>query len=330
VTLATTIGCGLILLLVGEYVGAYLKHHLRHTKHANTADAYFGSIISVVTVLIAVWLCAAVVSALPLVSLQASLKDSLIISTINRKLPAAPPIVADLGRLIDPNGFPEVFTGNEPTPRSTEQPDLGAFAAVVAKDKASVVKLEGLGCGGIVEGSGFVVSNDLVITNAHVVAGVKKPYAVDQNGQHSAVAVWFDPSLDLAIMRVANLAGDPLAIETGHVDQNTNGVVMGYPGGGPFTAGTAVVLDQFTAQGRDIYGKGNIERDVYEVSARIIPGNSGGPLIDSTGNVIGVVFAESTQYKHVGYALSTSQITPALKQAEAQNRVVGTGSCAAE
>jgi S1-C subfamily serine protease len=328
VTLITTIGCGLILLLVGEYVGAYLKHRLRGTKHANKLDELFGSVVSVITVLVTVWLSAAVISALPFASLQSSIKNSLIISNIDRRLPAAPPIVADLGRLIDPNGFPEVFTGSEPTPRTAVQPDLGSFAAVVNKDKASVVKLEGLGCGGVVEGSGFVASDDLVITNAHVVAGVNKPYVVDGTGQHSATAVWFDPNLDLAIMHVSNLAGAPLVINSDHVDRNVGGVVMGYPGGGAFTAGTAVVLDQFTAQGRNIYGNGDTQRDIYEMSAHIIPGNSGGPLINASGDVIGVVFAESTTYKNVGYALSTPQISSALKQAEAQNHTVSTGSCA--
>ncbi len=328
VTLMTTVGCGLILLFVGEYIGAYIKHHILKTRRADKADAAFGSIISIITILVTVWLCAAVVSALPFTGFQASVKDSLIISTLTRKLPAAPTIVADLGRLIDPNGFPQVFTGTEPAPRTAVQPNLGSFSDVVAKDKPSVVKLEGLGCGGVVEGSGFIATNDLVVTNAHVVAGVKNPYVVDSNGQHSATAVWFDPNLDLAIMRVDALVGDPLVIDTAQVSRDTAGVVMGYPGGGPFTAGTAVVLDQFTAQGRNIYGTGNTERDVYELSAHIIPGNSGGPLIDQAGNVIGVVFAESTSYRDVGYALSTAQIASALKQAQAENRVVGTGSCA--
>jgi S1-C subfamily serine protease len=328
ITLITTVGSGLLLLLVGEYIGAYFKHKVQHTKHGNGVDQTFGAVISIVTVLVTAWLSAAVVSALPPSSLQTSVKDSLIISDLTRKLPAAPSLVADLGRLIDPNGFPQVFTGNEPSPRSAKQPDLGSFNSAVAKDKASVVKLEGLGCGGVVEGSGFIVTNDLVITNAHVVAGVKKPYVVDSNGQHSATAVWFDPNLDLAVMRVSGLVANPLVIDTGHIDRNTGGVIMGYPGGGGFNAGTAVVLDQFTADGRNIYGNGNTERDVYELSAHIIPGNSGGPLVDEAGDVIGLVFAESTTYKDVGYALSTPQIVSALKQAEAQNRTVGTGSCA--
>jgi len=328
VTLMTTVGSGLVLLFVGEYIGAYIKHHVLKTRRADRADAAFGSIVSILTILVTVWLSAAVTSALPSNGVQTAIKDSWIVSTLTKKLPAAPSIVADLGRLIDPNGFPQVFTGTEPAPRSAVQPNLGSFSNIVNTDKPSVVKLEGLGCGGVVEGSGFIATDDLVITNAHVVAGVKKPYVVDSNGQHSATAVWFDPDLDLAIMRVDALVGDPLAIDTSQVDRDTAGVVMGYPGGGPFTASTAVVLDEFTAQGRNIYGTGNTERDVYELSAHIIPGNSGGPLIDQHGDVIGVVFAESTSYKDVGYALSMPQIASALKQAEAQNRTVSTGSCA--
>ena len=231
--------------------------------------------------------------------------------------------------MIDPNGFPQVFTGLEPSlPTNTPLPNLGSLTAAVQKDRASVVKIEGRGCGGIVEGSGFVASSGFVVTNAHVVAGVANPVVLDANGEHATEVVWFDPNFDLAVLRVSGLAGKPLDIDTAHAPNGTASVVLGYPGGGPFSAAPATVLSDFTAVGRNIYGQGATSRDVYGIKATVIPGNSGGPLVNRSGAVIGVVFAESTTYNQVGYALATPQVVTELHQAEARNTPVGTGQCA--
>jgi S1-C subfamily serine protease len=161
------------------------------------------------------------------------------------------------------------------------------------------------------------------------VAGIAHPYVQDGNGTHSATVIWFDPNLDFAVLRVSNLSGGPLTVNSGIVKNGTPGAVLGYPGGGPFSADPAAVSDEFDATGRNIYGTGYTDRDVYEIQANIIPGNSGGPLVNSIGDVIGIVFAESTSYNHVGYALTTNQALHELSEAEASNQAaVGTGSCA--
>ena len=197
----------------------------------------------------------------------------------------------------------------------------------VENDRASVVKIEGQGCGGIVEGSGFVAGSGLIISNAHVIAGIKHPYVIDANGTHSATALWFDPNLDFAVLRVSNLAGRPLVIANRTATTGTPSAVLGYPGGGSFSAKPAAILNQFTASGRNIYGRGSTSREIYEVQADIIPGNSGGPLVARDGSVIGLVFAQSTTYQHVGYALTNSQVSHEFNQAIAQNQVRSTGSC---
>jgi len=106
--------------------------------------------------------------------------------------------------------------------------------------------------------------------------------------------------------------------------------VLGYPGGGALKAGGAKILDEFTARGRDIYGQGTTERDIYSLAATVIPGNSGGPLVAPDGSVIGVIFAQSTAYDNVGYALSSPQIANVLAQAQAQNQAVNNTACAAD
>lgn len=328
VTLPTTLGLAAVFLAVGEYVGVYLKQRVQ-TRRINKLDNVLGSLVSFISILVAVWLGATVLRNIPVPSIQSDVHNSRIVSALTTHLPPAPDIVADLGHLIDPNGFPQVFTGSEPKPGSYSLPSSSQLAKAVAKDGASVVKVEGQGCGGIVEGSGFVVGDDLVATNAHVVAGIKHPYVEDSNGTHSGTVIYFDPDLDFAVLQVSNLAGQPLVLTNRHVADNTAAGVLGFPGGGNFTAGTASVLDEFTADGRNIYGRGNTTRSVYEVAATIIPGNSGGPLVATDGSVIGVVFAESTTYNHVGYALTAGPVISAINQAAAGNQMaVSTGGCA--
>jgi S1-C subfamily serine protease len=328
VTIVTTLGCALILLTVGETLGILVKRRLLHHR-LNRYDNVLGSGLSAVSLLASAWLMAAILVTLPVSGVETAVRSSHIVRTLNQHLPPAPTVIADLGQLIDPNGFPQVFIGSEPIPRGdVHLPALGQLEPAVNKDKLSVVKIEGQGCGGIVEGSGFVVGKNFVATNAHVVAGINQPFVQDANGSHHGTVVWFDPDLDLAILRVSDLAGSPLQINTATAPSGTAAAALGYPGGGGFTAGPAAVLDEFQASGRNIYGQKQTLRSVYEVRADIIPGNSGGPLINQSGQVIGVVFAESTSYAHTGYALTMAAVQRAIHQAVAANQATGTGRCA--
>ena len=327
-TLLLILGVAMVFVSIGEFVGVLIKRRLMQHK-IDGADAVVGAVAGGLTLLLTVWLVAPILVTLPFPSLQRAVKNSAIIGELDSALPSVPNFVSGLGRLIDPNGFPQVFSGLEPSiSTNVALPNLGEFNAAVKKDAASVVKIEGRGCGGIVEGSGFVSADGFVVTNAHVVAGVASPYIIDQAGQHPATAVWFDPDLDLAVLRASGLSGKPLQMSADRLAQNASAAVLGYPGGGNFSAKAAKVLDEFNANGRNIYDEGNTVRDVYEVKADIIPGNSGGPLIDKNGTVRGVVFAQSTVYDQVGYALTMQKVINEVTQAEHQNQAVGTGSCA--
>lgn len=328
--LICTVGCALILLAVGEYIGLVLKTRLSKNHEGDLIDRGVGIAIGGLTTLITIWLAAAILVRLPYTTLQNDIRASSIITNIDQHLPSAPNVIADLSHDIDPNGFPEVFSGAEPVPinLNTPTPPPAKFAAAVTADQASVVKIEGLGCGGIVEGSGFVVSSDLVATNAHVVAGVANPYVIDSNGEHRATVIWFDKNLDFAVLQVNDLAGKSLHINDNDAANGSSAVVMGYPGNGSFTATPAVVLDEFLADGSNIYGQGNTQRQIYEIKATVIPGNSGGPLANVSGQVIGIVFAQSTTYNRVGYALTMKAVVAELSQAEARPTPTSTGACA--
>jgi S1-C subfamily serine protease len=283
--------------------------------------------MAIITVLFTIWLIASIMVLGPRTGFQQALKNSRIIAALDDHLPPATKLLSSLNNLIDPNGFPQVFRGLEPNPGSAKLPDLGSFNTVVKATEPSVVKVEGTGCGGIVEGSGFVITNGKIVTNAHVVAGVRSPKVIDANGLHDTRVVWFDPDVDLAVLQVGNLAGRPLRITATEQPANTPAVVLGYPGGGDFTAGAAAIIDHFTAYGRNIYGQHNTLRDVYSLQAKVIPGNSGGPVVGADGSVLGIVFATSTTYNDVGYALTGHQVANELATAEQATATVGTGSC---
>lgn len=322
----------IIMLSVGEIAGIKFKRRLMHLMHLNRTDALLGSLAGAASLLIAIWLLAPTISNLPSPPFQQAIKDSRLVNLVNDSLPSAPKFIASLDRIINPNGFPDVFAGLErqPLDDGTPLPPLGDgdLTAAVEKARSSVVKLEGMGCGGIVEGSGYVARPGVVITNAHVIAGVNRPIVIDANGEHPARVIWFDPDLDMAVLRVSGLAGKPLVTGPVRHDKGTAAAVLGYPGGGSFRAGAATILDQFVATGRDIYETRRTNRDIYELKADIIPGNSGGPLIDSRGQVIGLIFAESTSYDNIGYAITMESVNDRLQRALARDAPVGTGACA--
>jgi S1-C subfamily serine protease len=171
-----------------------------------------------------------------------------------------------------------------------------------------------------------VVAPDLVVTNAHVVAGIPHPTVDDRTGIHDTTVVYFDPSYDLAVLRT-DVTEPPLSLDAQTVPRSTQAAILGYPEGGPFAFGPAGVMAEFQAQGRDIYGQGLTVRDVYEIDAQVRPGNSGGPLVLPNGTVIGVVFSRSTTSGTVGYALASPGVVTRVHQAESSTTPVGTGGC---
>jgi S1-C subfamily serine protease len=329
-TILTTLGIALLGMTLGEYIGVSIKQKVKPRK-LNLYDNGLGMVLAVASLLFSVWLLAAVTSGLSFSKLNSALQRSHIVKALNQTLPDAPTVISGIAHLIDPNGFPKVFIGNEPTPRSDiNLPALGDMRPAVEQARDSVVKIEGEGCGGVVDGSGFIAKQGFVVTNAHVVAGIANPYVKDASGGYKATVVWFDPDLDLAVLRVSGLDGKPLELASGSAPAGTPGAVLGYPNGGAFGVSLAAILDQFTATGRNIYDRGNTERDVYEIRATVVPGNSGGPLIGKDGKVLGVIFAQSTTHEDVGYALTNSQVRGEIDSAVSRNRVVSTAQCTAD
>lgn len=326
----STLGVALVFLSMGEYLGLRVKMWTHHKK-VNSADNWAGVILSATTLLLSFWLLASALSGLPFTRLNSEVKKSRIINVLNQNLPDAPTFISDVAHFIDPNGFPQVFSGPSRTPRTDlNLPALGELKSAVEKTRDSVVKVEGLGCGGVVDGSGFIIKQGYVATNAHVVAGIKKPYVQDEKGSYEATIIWFDSELDYAILRVPEITGKPILMAKELARVGSPAVGLGYPGGGGLAASPAVILDRITATGRNIYDRGNTNRDVYEFRGKVVQGNSGGPLINKEGEVIGVIFAQSASIDNIGYALTNDETVEDTAKAISRNEVVSTGQCAAE
>jgi S1-C subfamily serine protease len=188
------------------------------------------------------------------------------------------------------------------------------------------------GCGRVATGTGFVVSDGVVVTNAHVVAGVDRPAVEDRRGTHAARIVLFDPETDLAVLRATRLAGKPLPLVRTTLERGQRGAVVGFPAGGPFHTEPGAVLAAFdNLVGRTIYGgPERVSRQVYQLKARIRGGNSGGPFVTPQGQVAGVVFSASAINSNIGYALTSVGIAPQVDRALTLRGAVSSGDCPAD
>lgn len=321
-----------IASIVGS-LGAALGHRLFHLLdkvRLNWVDGIAGAVFSVAVTLGLVWLVAAMLSGMPFQGINKQVRDSTIVQVLNESLPPAPTVLSRIGGLINPSIFPRAFLG--PEPRSIEPVDSPSSADMAAALKAagrSTVRIESIGCGGQLTGSGFVADQNLIVTNAHVIAGIGQPTVVDVNGRHQAQTVYFDPDMDIAVLRVTGqLAGDPLTISNEEYPRGTIGATLGYPGGGPLEATPAGVLRSIDARGLNIYGQRSTVRPIYSLQTQVVSGNSGGPVVLTDGTVIGLIFARSEIDSNVGYAVRSTHVIPALKQAQVTNQPVSTGICA--
>lgn len=328
VVLLVIFGAATLLGSVGQLIGVRLFHLLNKAR-LNWIDGLAGSVFSVVVTLGIVWLLAAMLSGVPFRDVNRQIRGSAIVQGLNEKLPPAPAVLARIGTLINPEGFPQAFLGPEPQPIAPVDPPSSAdIKAALESAGRSTVRIESVGCGGQLTGSGFVADENIIVTNAHVIAGIDQPTVVDINGRHRAQTIYFDPDMDIAILRVdGNLAGPPLNLANQEFSRGTTGVTLGYPVGGPLKAVPAGVLSAVDARGLNIYGQKTVMRSIYILQTEVIRGNSGGPVVLTDGTVIGVIFARSDSDDNVGYAVRSSEVIPALQRAVQRNQAVDTGFC---
>jgi S1-C subfamily serine protease len=335
----TAAGIGIVLgsALLAQVLAGVAAGRLRErvTWHpARVADAAGGSLASVAGLLVGVWLLASILVQSFGPPVSGWVERSRLLAAVDAAIPAdAGQLLDGVEGLLDSSGFPRVFqpfAGELITP--VDAPDPAVADPVVARSKTSLVKVEGVArsCRAGLEGSGFVYADGLVMTNAHVVAGVSEP-TVSIAGTGPAVratVVVFDPTLDVAVLRIPRLNAPALGFASTPAERGQDAVVAGFPEDGPLTATPARVRGSVRAIGEDIYGEQAAAREVYALRAEVRPGNSGGPLLDAAGAVLGVVFAASTEDAETGYALTAAAVQEAARAGLSARSEVSTGPCA--
>jgi S1-C subfamily serine protease len=328
ITLMVLIGGAFLGQAVGLVVGMRI-HRFIPMGPLRLADKAGGAFFAGLGVLVVVW--GLVVPSMRDVSgwPARQVRNSAIARFLHDAAPQPPGTFKALRRLVGDNGFPSVFNALRPTPDPGPPPaDSGLSAATIARVTASTVKVEGEACRRIQEGSGFAVAADTVVTNAHVVAGVKSPRVLrPTDGRRlPATVVVYDSDRDLAVLKVRNLNEAALPMTDGKVGDK--GDVFGHPGGQDRVAvAPAQVSQKVKAVGRDLYDTHTTRRDVFILAAVLQPGDSGGPLVNLNGAVIGVAFAIAPDKPDTAYALTTKEVQAAL--AEQSPNPVATGACLA-
>ncbi len=325
----------LALVVVGEVAGVVLGRAVRgaiRSRPLRFFDSLIGVAVQLVVVLVAAWLLA-----IPLTtsssqpSLAAAVRGSRVLAQVND---VAPPwlktVPKRLSSLLDTSGFPQVLEPFSRTPvAAVAAPDAAlANNPVVAATEPSVLKIRAIApsCQKVLEGSGFVLSPDRVMTNAHVVAGANSVTVEASGTSYDATVVSYDPTVDIAILAVPNLPPGPLAFVNAPVPAGTEAVVMGYPGGGGFVATPARIREIIQLSGPDIYRNATVNREVYTIRATVEQGNSGGPLIDLNGQVLGVVFGAAVDDNDTGFVLTAKEVAAQLAKI-GDTAPVATGAC---
>jgi S1-C subfamily serine protease len=328
IALATLVGLAAIGDALGWVLGRKVWVAARRSP-LSPVDHAAGTVVAAFAVLLTVWFLAFNLVQGPFPALSRQIRDSTVVGALDAVLPRPPLLLAQVRGFLDRFGFPEVFADLPPAPAGPvqEPSDDQAARAFRAADDATL-KVVGQACDRIQEGSGFLVEPNYVVTNAHVVAGVRSPQVQQQGGQtFDADTVLFDDDLDLAVLRIESDPAPDLDLEPQPLGRGDVGAVVGYPRGGALTGEKAAVRRPLLAVGRDIYGEDTVRRRVYELQADVLPGDSGGPFVTVDGLVGGVVFAASTTHAGVGYALTAQEAGPPIRQALGRTQPVGTGPC---
>ncbi|MBN6055884.1 MarP family serine protease, partial [Nonomuraea sp. RK-328] len=313
-------------------IGAVVRSHVTW-EPAKVADAVGGTFASAVSVLVIAWLIGSLVVSTSFSLLVDQVKSSMLLTTVDEAIPqAARNWQQPFKKFIDRSEFPPVFDAIgagqiidvPPAPRSILK------GAALGRAQRAIVKVQGNAesCNKHIEGTGFVYARDRIMTNAHVVAGVTRDLTVidSTNRRRSATVVRYNPQRDIAILYVPGLGLPQLPFQ-GEADKGDNAIIAGFPKGQGFTAEPARIRSRLEAEGPDIYRANNVTRQVYAIRGKVLPGNSGGPLLTVDGKVYGVIFAAAVSQEDTGYVLTAAEVRSDADQGRNDTTPAGTQEC---
>ncbi|MGY1705947.1 MarP family serine protease [Geodermatophilus sp. SYSU D00697] len=335
----TRVFAALVVVLAGALLGQLVAGAVGRAvrtrvtwEPAKVVDSVAGAVVSAAAVLLVAWMVASPLASAPFPEVAGQVRQSSLVQAVDRSVPDGVRAVYDsLREAIDRPGLPDVLDPLTPTQaREVPAPDQTLLASpVVASVQGSVVQISGVApsCSRQIDGSGFVYAPQRVLTNAHVLAGVPDPVVTAEGEEYDATPVYVDEETDIAVLAVPGLPQVPLTFAPGPVDTGADAIIMGYPGGGDLFVGPARVRDRRDISGPDFRDTQTVVRDVYALYGEVRAGNSGGPLFDREGHVLGVVFASAIDDPMTGYALTNAQVADAAQSGTTATAEVLTGAC---
>jgi S1-C subfamily serine protease len=321
-----SVGQGLL-----AWAGGWVRSKVS-SEPARRFDAGGGALLAVIGLLIAAWAVGLAISSAAIPTASAAVRESRILRAVDDVVPVSPDRVRDTFESVMAAGrFPDVVAPWVPEPiQQVDEPAATLFRdPEIRAASQSVVKVVGRAssCDRVIEGTGFVIATERVMTNAHVVAGVSEPVVTAPDGEPlQGQVVQFDARTDVAVLAVPGLDRAPLAFRE-DAAAGADAAVVGYPNNGPLSTEPVRIRGEHSLLGRDIYGEDGVSRDVLSVRGEVRPGNSGGPLVADDGLVYGVVFAASLTDPETGYALAVSELSSQVQNAAASTEAVSTGEC---
>jgi S1-C subfamily serine protease len=321
-------------MLIASGVGVAVRAKLTG-RPATIIDSVGGAAVNVVSVLVVAWLIGSLVVNTPFAGVSRQVNNSVVLKTVDGLMPNGAlylPVFPPLRTLMSNGLYSPVFSalGAEASLNLPAADPAVLRSAAVAKIRRSVVKIVGVAptCSLKIEGSGFVIAPQHVLTNAHVVAGVTQgPQVITGTGlSFASQVVLYDPQRDIAILDVPGLAAPAMRF-AGPAGYGTSAIVAGYPLDQPLTLRPARLGQSIDAYGPNIYQTATVHRQIFPIRADVRPGNSGGPLVAPDGRVYGVVFAASTSLPDNGYALTAAEIASDVRTGEHGTAPVSTQGC---
>ena len=324
---ARPLGAVLVLIIggslgssIGYAAGEPIRRRILRTGIHSTTDSLGGAALSAVAVLAMMWFLALSFSRGPSQEAAQLIQKSVVVHQLDSIAPRPPAFLAQVEGILSGVDFPPVFAGLEPALPAPLPVPVSVDTPGVNNAAQAVVKVSSLGCGGLVTGSGFAIGGGYVVTNAHVVSGTRSHRLQTVSGDElTTTVVYFDPGRDFALLYSPDLPSAGLGF--GPASRGTAAAVIGYPGGGQETIEPAVVDGAVEAKGRDIYSTNPVTRQVYVIEGKVRPGNSGGPLVDLQGKVLGIVFATSASSPDQAYALTDDEIASDLNDVRSRHTI---------
>ncbi|PRI11626.1 MarP family serine protease [Leucobacter massiliensis] len=329
---AAALAAGLALIAVGVSIGAWIAKAFRRPVHRvglGVLDRLLGGAagLAAAVAVVLILSMSAAMSGVP--GATQAVASSTVLRFLDDAVPS--PVTSALARLraiaVD-DGIPTVLDAAGITGAPVPDADADTPALRTAAESVLRITTSAPSCATASTGSGFVVSDGVVMTNAHVVAGASE-VVVAARGElpRASEVVYFDPEADIAVLAVPDLQAAALPFDATPAVGETV-FFQGYPYGGPFVSRSAAVLAAGPMTAVEVAGGGPVTRSAVRLAAQVEPGNSGGPLLTAEGAVSGMIFARSDTDPRVGFALGMDELAPVLAQAPGLREPVSTGPCA--